>query len=846
MTTSLREWQLKPTQVFPARLAADARLSRTDYIDDQIWELAVGQHNEPALALKTTYGGRAGRISLIPMWQHNGRAVYEAQGYAVPFTLTSFAPGYLRAEGQLTLSLHITAEYRALESHAVGARFTVRNTGSSNENLTLEMLGYTLINRREERLKTGTLRDDSVVLLFGLIGNLQPALMLENGQIVTGVDGALTPRLGARMHIPAGSEITTRWVTAGLPDVNDSANLAFRWLHEDWTPHFDAVNQAAEAIPQIFTGDDALDLAIAASYQQLIESFLRASGSLPFASFVARRDPRDGYSARGNGADYTRGWSGQPPQLAYLAALGVATVDAELAQGVVRNYLAVQQDDGWIDRKPGLGGQRENLICTPLLARLAWEIYQYTEDRQFLSDVFQPLLKFFNRWFAADVDADQDGLPEWQQERQTGYVYQPTFGIGQIWAQNADIHYVETPDLAAYLLSEAESLGKIAEVLSNEAAKGIEQQIQKLQAALDEMWRENHFAYRERDSHVTTSSVSLFSQAPGDEEQILALPLTPPNRIIVRVEGAVRKPPSLKLTITGFDQQGQEMSETVDEKAFVWSEGFGVYTSQNIYGQVDRVRFDGLVRLMRISARTVGTDRLDINGVLPLWAGKIASKQAKALIKTIRDEAHFWRTNGVTMTSASDPNYDPSNANGGGGVWPFWVTVIGEALLAQGEIKTATELVKRLIKVQTAVYQQTGAFKEFYHADQPQGSGETGNLGGVIPLHLLLKVFGVKIINSGRVVIDGAYAWGDEMTIKQYGVEVRRTKAKTSVKFPSGYQTTIENEAAQQIVNDPNPTVVPEIAANLYPAEPLPSEPAAPDTGSISIPVDFEDSEGQP
>ncbi|MFN8450329.1 MAG: hypothetical protein U0521_17515 [Anaerolineae bacterium] len=112
----------------------------------------------------------------------------------------------------------------------------------------------------------------------------------------------------------------------------------------------------------------------------MAQSFLKPTASLPHASFVTARQPGRGYSPRGDGRIIRRGWSGQNPTLAYLSALALAPIDAEMAQGVVRNYLAVQRADGWIDWKPGLAGQQANMLCLPILARLAWGVWQYSED----------------------------------------------------------------------------------------------------------------------------------------------------------------------------------------------------------------------------------------------------------------------------------------------------------------------------------------------------------------------------------------------------------------------------------------------------------------------------------
>src|SRR5450432_3570564 len=56
----MTRWQLTSNSPLALQLAADARLSQTDYFDDQVWELALGSPGNPALALQTSYGGRIG------------------------------------------------------------------------------------------------------------------------------------------------------------------------------------------------------------------------------------------------------------------------------------------------------------------------------------------------------------------------------------------------------------------------------------------------------------------------------------------------------------------------------------------------------------------------------------------------------------------------------------------------------------------------------------------------------------------------------------------------------------------------------------------------------------------
>src|SRR5690606_26048624 len=130
-------------------------------------------------------------------------------------------------------------------------------------------------------------------------------------------------------------------------------------------------------------------------------------------------------------------------------------------------------------------------------------------------------------------------LPEWQDERQTGYAFWPTFGAGQPWAQNLNIRLVETPDLAAYLISEAESLRKIGDVLEQVAANELDRRVHTLLRRLSTLWDDklNRFVYRDRDTLVTSGPVTIIENVPADEEHLPALKLETPARIIVQVSG---------------------------------------------------------------------------------------------------------------------------------------------------------------------------------------------------------------------------------------------------------------------------------------------------------------------
>ncbi len=794
---SERRWQLTPHSPTALQIAADARLSSTDYLDDQVWEVVLGQAESPALALHTRYGGRVGLASLVPMWLVDRRPVYQAQAYAAPPVVTQFAPGYVRLDAKITPTIGLRAEYWAIESHAIGGRFTLKNTSASAlPEFALDLVGFAAASGKEIKLNSVARPEGDHALSLGNLPRLQPIVLLENGS----ASPDSTSKINAKLPLPARGQAVIRFVHAGLSDATASLALAQKLLAENWTPALRKVASGLNEIPHIDSGDPALNAAIAFSYHHLVQSFLKPTASLPYASFVETRQPEHGFSPRGDGTDHPRSWRGQTPTTAYLTALAIAPVQPKWAWGVLKNYLAVQRPDGWIDWRPGLAGQKQGLLSMPLLARLAWGLYQYTNDSAALREIYPKLGLFFERWFAPELDVDQDGFPEWQSELQTGYPFFPTFAQGLPWGQNADVRAVETPDLLAYLLSEAVSLREIAYCIGDtEGEQHLTERIATLKGALDALWNGERYTYRDRDTHATPVGRVLLENGRGDDEHFLAEQLNPPNRLIVQVNGGLDTP-KIGLYIDGVTDSGQKVREVADSTNFVWSTGRGTYTTKHAFQQVDRVHVEGLSRVFTVSVRTLDLTGFDINALLPLWSVDIVPERAERLVADL--QAQFLRPNGVTMISTLDPHFDPQASQGSAGVHPYWLTLIGEGLIETGHVELATDLLQRLIKAQVAVLTRDKRFYEFYHPDEPRGLGEPGSVKGIIPVHLLLRVLGVRVQSKKQVWTGGAYHWGKAVSVTQYGVTVTRSAGGTHIEFASGNVVDLPPTAEWQQVLD--------------------------------------------
>src|SRR5690606_6416583 len=137
------------------------------------------------------------------------------------------------------------------------------------------------------------------------LGNIRPIAVLEGAT----ADPTSDARIGVDLQVPANGRASVRYVVAGEATPQASYREATRWLGENWAEAFQQIADAAAAIPDIETGDRQLDAAIALSYRQLVQAFLRPTASLPHASLVATRQHDRGYSPRGDGGDYPRGWT---------------------------------------------------------------------------------------------------------------------------------------------------------------------------------------------------------------------------------------------------------------------------------------------------------------------------------------------------------------------------------------------------------------------------------------------------------------------------------------------------------------------------------------------------------
>jgi hypothetical protein len=798
----MREWNLGTGDPLSLRIGADARLTVPDYVDDQIWELRLGGGEPSALAIETTYGLRARSMRIFPGFRTGDATLIEPSDFESPPVVRALLPNYLRLELEPYPDLEVTAEYWAVDSHALAGRFTMRNAG--HEVLQPIMLLHAVLRPADNPQSMSSQSHQGVIVLQGATGPLAPLVFLAGGATAA---IAPYPALQVKPVITPGSTESFIWVHAACSELQESFQLARELGAQTWDAELARVEQINSGLVEIETGDPDWDATLAIGQRSSIAAFVGPTRNLPHASPVAVRSPNDGYSALPDGRDYGLNWEGLTAAQAYLLLPNLLPAAPELAKGMLLNFLAAQLPNGFIDSRPGPGGQRTGTLCIPLLATIAWQIYQHTEDREFINRVYGRLLNFFETWFEKQQDRDMDGHPEWDHTLHSGFDDWPMFVRWRDWGQGFDIAQAETPDLASYLIREIQSLIEMGALLGHEqeAAELLERRAQ-LEAAVDRSWSEQHACYLplDRDLHLTLPGSELGSGS-GEFTLTIGKAFDPPVRVLARVLGPADEKHPIQLFIHGKGRTHRRRVERLTQRRFHWSDGMGTATTERPYTQIDRIEVKGLSDLFEVQLLTPDFARRDQTSLLPLWAlFPERANTARLVQKNLHPKSPFWRRYGIPSSPADDPAYEADRV---AGIWMLWNSMIGQGLVDHGYLEQAADLTERLMQACIACLKADHAIREVYHADRPIGFGERGHLSGLPPLGLLLYVLGVRLIATNKIALRGSNPFPWPIRLGWKGLQIDWEAESATVIFPDGGEVQVTGDAIQ-IVEQPLDAII--------------------------------------
>lgn len=790
----MRKWDIEPGQYVNQILSSDARLSPADYTNDQVWEIVSGGGDPEAFLIQTTFGLRSRWMRIFPRFIRQNQIVCNPADFHRQPVLTTFYPNYLSYDFLPYPGIEARLDYRMVDSQTLSGRLLLVNKNRVMETFRLEWCA--LLNSAEGG--KGMLPGEPGSLV-GENEDLHPVIFLS-GNPDSG--SSSLPALAHNLELAPGNPCVFTWGFAALSNPSASYAAALRAAgscFEAETARIELVNKSQSL--EITTGNPDWDLAFAMSQKYAFSLFFPASKRLPNPSFVLSRLPDQGYSGRGDGSDYSHLWNGQTALDAYFLAGLLLPGNVEFVKGLVNNFIHTQKENGFIDLKPGLGGQHALQLAQPLLATLTLEINRCHPNPDWLEDIFPALYRFFQLWFDKEHDRDGDGYPEWDHPLQAGLADAPIYDRWCRQSQGVNITALESPSLAAFLFREANSLAQLAQIIGhNEMVPPLKKRAEALKRALSRTWDpKTGYHYRDYQSHKFHKAVPLLKfNGSGTFSSRHSLPFAQRLLIQIHCKEEITKPVRIEL----YGENGKtKIKEEIVAGRFTWVDGMARVTSVQLYRRLDKVEVHGLNPDDSGEIQTIDLTLRDISLYLPLWAGMVPKVKAQEIIKIFLVKK-FLQPFGLPISEFNAGSEDSASLLN---VSIPWNRLIIEGLLEYGYRPEAAEIFNRLMSAICNTLKQSHDFREFYNSKTGQSGGKRNHLHGLAPIGLFLQILGVKILSERDIILQGINPFSWPVTVKYKGTSITRHEDDSVINFFNGQTVSIKGAKAQRITLDEKP-----------------------------------------
>lgn len=789
----MREWKLKTSDPVHLTLASDARLVPTDYFNDQIWEIALKGGEPSGIALNTTFGLRARSFRMMPRFTENEITINDHDEFINTPLLNEFYPNYLSFSFCPFKNLNVKAEYWVPHSQGILVRFRLFNQSDKSREIKFDWLAQ----------------------LSPHNGHILTPVEIENTWALTGDTDGLTLIIlisgGARsfaspfpcfsqvIQLPSRYEYDITVSCAGFYTIQDSFTAARHYLGRNWEIETNKIKLLNTEQIDIFTGNSDWDAVFAFSQTLLNQLRINPKKLLPHPSFVLSRHKDQGYSVRGDGRDYNHLWNGQPAIESYFLASSLLPAAAEYAKGLVRNFISTQSEDGTIDWKPGVEGQRSQLLATPILSSLVWRIFQSTADQNFLNETFYPLYRFVKAWFSPVHDRNHDGIPEWDHVLQAGCEDHPVFSYSLPYSLGVDISTAESPALAAFLFKECWCLKEIGKIINqHDFDLELDSIADRLSEFVNATWNaeQNAYLYQDRDTHKSTKG-QIIAKKQGNGEILIQRDFPEPVRLLIHTQVCDEKTRRGQFFIHGVDQQGMLDVERIDMHQMRWNHGKGFITGTCVYSRIESIDIQGVRDEDVISIFSVNYHFHDLTSFIPLWAGIPNREQAQSMIeKCLMDPLKYNRSFGLIQfleQNVSDTENQELFTN------LIWTQLIGEGMLRYGYRNEVAQLFNQMMPAIIRSLKNHHNFREYYQGVTGIGTGESNYLSGVAPISLFLDTIGCRLLSSNKIACRGFNPFSLPITVKYRGISVYKQVDKTTVIFPNGETALVEDDVPKII-----------------------------------------------
>lgn len=205
---------------------------------------------------------------------------------------------------------------------------------------------------------------------------------------------------------------------------------------------------------------------------------------------------------------------------AFFHSLAYRHVDKKLAQDHIRIALDHQRadgmlpdavhDEGTVFEFPLPSSQVAAPVTKPpLIAWGALKVSEFFPDKDFLQEVYGPIMRWTNWWFDNNDD-DHDGIVQYNHPYCSS-------DDSPLWDEGMP---VESPDINTYLVTQMDALARIAEIIgeTNAASKWRQRAADLTQKMIDQMWDEEaglFWALKDNKPIRTVTLLNLFPLLTG-------------------------------------------------------------------------------------------------------------------------------------------------------------------------------------------------------------------------------------------------------------------------------------------------------------------------------------------
>ncbi len=789
----MHNWKLTAGDPLALTLATDARLADPDFSNDHIWEVDLSGGEPSAVSIHTTFGLRALSMRLFPRYYQGSSIVTDPASFAQPPVVREFYPNFLLLSYSPFPGLDVKCEYYVPESQKLVGRLRLNNSNIIPMQVKVDWIA--ILSPMGEGQGMTPAQIDVTNILQGKSNGLSPVLIMTG---VPSAEASPYPSLVINRELMPGNTLELSWCLATYSDPLTSFDAARKVINRPWEPELTRLEMLNhQYLLDIETGDPAWNAAFAFSQKTAYSLIFNATSHLPHSSFVLSRQPDQGFSPRGDGSDYDHTWDGQSPLDSYYLANLLLPGGSHLVQGLLYNFLSTQVDDNTIDHRPGLAGHLAHFSALPILSSLTWQVFQYSQDATFLSDLFPGLLRFVESWFTTLHDRDQDGFPEWDYVQQAFFEENPAFDFWHSWGQGYEITTFENPGLGALLYKELHNLIQIAKFL-NQPEDVIQHLFRKaafLKTAVEACWdpRRSIYRNRDRDTHLSLNG-EILEQLFGSGDTKINVVFDSPQRLHVTVLLDCDATCPAVITIHGKTSSGLN-EEVITARSLVWVQGKGCFTSQELYLEVDRINITGVGEKDEIILSSVGYAQCDCSHLLPLWAGIPNKRRAAAIIKNnILSKERFFLPYGLPLCLKPSKDIDTTPSETLDLICNLFVV---EGLLEYQNVAEAVQLFSRWMSAIIPALRVHHAFYSQYNAHTGSGFGVRNSLSGLAPLGLFLNILGIRILSPDRLVVTRYNPFPWPVRINFRGLSVVRETRQTHITFPGGQSVTINGPATQ-------------------------------------------------